>query len=70
MNELRCVGCVRMIEGNPYKSYLSCSVFPVPTVKWRTGDCPMASHRKREVIVQGKTRVGQQKQKRIKGGKK
>jgi hypothetical protein len=42
-----------------------CAVFPDPTVKWRLGNCNMATHIKVETKgADSKVRVGQQKQKK------
>jgi len=43
-----------------------CKVYIFPEAKWRVGNCPMATHLKRELSnkEQMKIRVGQQKQKK------
>lgn len=44
-----------------------CKVYIFPEVKWRGGNCPMATHlKKKELNIkeQNKIRVGQQKQRR------
>jgi hypothetical protein len=68
MIEFRCIGCLRLVEGHPYKNYLSCAVYPSIEARWRMSDCPMAWHIKTATKVQGKVRVGQQRQ--AKRGKK
>ncbi|MDR2611328.1 MAG: PxxKW family cysteine-rich protein, partial [Deltaproteobacteria bacterium] len=58
----KCEGCERVlkVEGSAY-----CGVFPDPTVKWRLGNCNMATHIKVETKgSEAKVRVGQQKQKK------
>ena len=42
----KCDGCNKVLEtaGGKY-----CKVYPDPTAKWLTGNCPTASHIKREV---------------------
>ncbi|MDR3154860.1 MAG: PxxKW family cysteine-rich protein [Deltaproteobacteria bacterium] len=58
----KCEGCDRTIEVSGTKY---CSVFPDPTVKWRLGNCNMATHIKVESkSADAKVRVGQQKQKK------
>jgi hypothetical protein len=45
----KCNGCDRTIVG-PEPGPASCSVFAVPSSKWRTGNCNMATHIKKEVV--------------------
>jgi hypothetical protein len=58
----KCIGCNRVTKENDKEV---CKTFPFPESKWRTGDCPMASHIVKEVVKE-KQRVGQQKQQKIK----
>ncbi len=54
----KCIGCSN-IEGEV------CRVWFSPATKWRTGNCPSATHIKRELSEpEQKVRVGQQKQKK------
>jgi hypothetical protein len=62
MIEFRCIGCLRLVEGHPYKNYLSCAVYPSIEARWRMSDCPMAWHLDRAKRDAAKVRVGQQKQ--------
>ncbi|MDR3204693.1 MAG: PxxKW family cysteine-rich protein [Deltaproteobacteria bacterium] len=58
----KCEGCdrVRPAEGQKF-----CSNFMDPSVRWRLGNCNMATHIKVEGKTDaGKVRVGQQKQKK------
>ncbi|MDR1037153.1 MAG: PxxKW family cysteine-rich protein [Deltaproteobacteria bacterium] len=57
----KCEGCDRTltVEGAKY-----CAIFPDPMVKWRLGNCSMATHIKVESKDASKVRVGQQKQKK------
>jgi len=69
MLDSRCMGCSRIVEGHPYKSYLSCGVYSNPEqYPWKiTGTCNLASHLARTVetpVV--KKRLGQQKQRKAK----
>ncbi|MDR2461150.1 MAG: PxxKW family cysteine-rich protein [Deltaproteobacteria bacterium] len=58
----KCIGCERVSVTND-KKY--CQVFPNPEVKWRLGNCNMATHIKVETKgTDAKVRVGQQKQKK------
>lgn len=40
-----CMGCTRITE---QESGIYCTVFPDPKLKWRTGNCNMATHIKTE----------------------
>jgi hypothetical protein len=58
----KCQGCERTqtVEGKQY-----CAAFPNPAVRWRLGNCNMATHIKVESKTDAaKVRVGQQKQKK------
>jgi len=66
MNNCVNAGCQKVVEANPYKSFLSCAVYPDVEAKWRLGRCPMAPFVPTTPKVNGKTRVGQQKQKKAK----
>ncbi|MDR2350449.1 MAG: PxxKW family cysteine-rich protein [Deltaproteobacteria bacterium] len=57
----KCVGCDRIKTVGERQL---CSAFPVPSVKWRLGNCNMATHIKTETRTTEKVRVGQQKQKK------
>ncbi|MDR3154970.1 MAG: PxxKW family cysteine-rich protein [Deltaproteobacteria bacterium] len=60
----KCEGCERVIAAADAKY---CAVFPDPQVKWRLGNCNMATHIKVETKgADSKVRVGQQKQKKKK----
>jgi len=44
-----------------------CKVYIFPEIKWKLGNCPMATHLKKKELGRGeqaKVRIGQQKQKR------
>ncbi len=57
----KCIGCDNIVDEN------KCRIWFSPTAKWRTGNCPSATHIKVEVKGQEqKVRVGQQKQKKKK----
>ena len=46
-----------------------CTVYLFPEAKWRSGNCPMATHlgtKELDKNNQLKTRIGQQKQKKVK----
>jgi hypothetical protein len=58
----QCEGCdrIKIVEEKKL-----CSAFPVPAVKWRLGNCNLATHIKVETKgAAEKVRVGQQKQKK------
>jgi hypothetical protein len=58
----KCDGCdrIKTVEDKRY-----CAAFPDPTVRWRLGNCNMATHIKTETKGDSaKVRVGQQKQKK------
>jgi hypothetical protein len=58
----KCEGCDRVLSSGETKY---CAVFPDPSVKWRLGNCNMATHIKTETKgTDAKVRVGQQKQKK------
>jgi hypothetical protein len=59
--DAKCEGCDRTF---PYDDKMYCAVFPDPVVKWRLGNCNMATHIKVESKDASKVRVGQQKQKK------
>lgn len=42
----RCMGCNKIFESSTGNF---CRVYPEPASKWRSGNCPTASHIKREV---------------------
>lgn len=44
----KCVGCDKVRVG-PERGVGTCVAFLYPSVKWRIGNCPLASHLKREV---------------------
>jgi len=62
----KCIGCkninkmiVKGVEGD------YCIVYLYPETKWRSGDCPMATHLKvEEKVSSAKKRAGQQKHKK------
>jgi len=55
----KCVGCNKVNEG-------FCSAYLFPSVKWRLGNCLLASHVEIEVDKTRKERVGQKKGRRKK----
>ncbi|MDR1110396.1 MAG: PxxKW family cysteine-rich protein [Deltaproteobacteria bacterium] len=58
----KCEGCDR-VQAIGEKKF--CATFPDPNVRWRVGNCSMATHIKSETKSDaGKVRVGQQKQKK------
>jgi hypothetical protein len=58
----KCEGCDRIKMDNNQKL---CAAFPVPSVRWRLGNCNMATHIKTGTKTEAsKVRVGQQKQKK------
>ncbi|MDR3134728.1 MAG: PxxKW family cysteine-rich protein [Deltaproteobacteria bacterium] len=58
----RCEGCDRVVAHGEKKF---CAAFPDPAVRWRLGNCNMATHIKVESKADAsKVRVGQQKQKK------
>jgi hypothetical protein len=58
----KCEGCDRVLS-LAGKSY--CQTFPDPSVRWRLGNCSMATHIRGESKNDAsKVRVGQQKQKK------
>lgn len=42
-----CMGCNRIAE---QESGIYCSIFPEPAVKWKLGNCNMATHIKAEIV--------------------
>lgn len=44
-----CNGCGRIIVG-PEPGPACCTVFLIPSAKWRSGSCPMATHLKKDAI--------------------
>ncbi|MDR1487695.1 MAG: PxxKW family cysteine-rich protein [Deltaproteobacteria bacterium] len=59
----KCEGCERVMSHNETKY---CLAFPDPSVRWRLGNCSMATHIKAASAKAeaSKVRVGQQKQKK------
>jgi hypothetical protein len=58
----KCEGCDRIKN---YGEQKYCIAFPDPTVRWRIGNCSLATHIKVESKSDAaKVRVGQQKQKK------
>jgi hypothetical protein len=58
----KCEGCDR---AKAFGDKKFCSAFPDPAVRWRVGNCNMATHIKTETAAAAsKVRVGQQKQKK------
>jgi hypothetical protein len=58
----KCEGCDRIKLYNEQKF---CAAFPDPAVRWRLGNCNLATHIKAETKGDAnKVRVGQQKQKK------
>ncbi|MDR2368681.1 MAG: PxxKW family cysteine-rich protein [Deltaproteobacteria bacterium] len=58
----KCEGCDRI---KPHGEQKFCAAFPDPTVRWRLGNCSLATHIKTESKSDAsKVRVGQQKQKK------
>jgi hypothetical protein len=58
----KCEGCERI---KTYEGKKFCAAFPDPAVRWRLGNCNMATHIKTETKSEAaKVRVGQQKQKK------
>jgi len=55
----KCVGCAK-IENNYCQMYIN------PSIKWRLGVCPGATHVKKKVTDKQRKRVGQQKQRKFK----
>lgn len=45
----KCVGCNRIGVG-PERGPATCTTFFSPASKWRIGNCPMASHVKRQAM--------------------
>ena len=43
----QCIGCQKVIEGPTEKD---CMNFPDPTVKWKMGNCSMATHVKAATV--------------------
>lgn len=66
MNHCVNAECQKVVEGNPYKSFLSCAIYPDVEARWKLGRCPMAPIVPAKIIGNGKVRVGQQKQKKTK----
>lgn len=62
-----CIGCQKTITFDGYEGTY-CSVYPCPSVFWRRGGCPVATHIKIDngEKKKGKIRVGQQKQRKNK----
>ena len=54
----KCKGCKRIENGY-------CKVYIFPKAKWRSGNCPMATHLEKELTKEERVRIGQQKQRRI-----
>jgi len=44
-----CIDCGHMMTG-PEPGPTTCSVYLIPSSKWRIGNCPMATHIKKEPI--------------------
>ena len=63
----KCIGCQKTITFDGYEDTY-CSVYPCPSVFWRRGVCPIATHIKtnNNNKKSGKVRVGQQKQRKNK----
>ncbi|MDR1049887.1 MAG: PxxKW family cysteine-rich protein [Deltaproteobacteria bacterium] len=60
--DAKCDGCDRVQTVGDSKY---CKAFPDPSVRWRIGNCSMATHIKSESAKDSaKVRVGQQKQKK------
>jgi hypothetical protein len=60
--DAKCEGCDR-IKLSEDKKF--CAAYPDPTVRWRLGNCNLATHIKVETKAEAsKVRVGQQKQKK------
>ena len=58
----KCEGCDRV---RPFNGGKYCAAFPDPAIRWRLGNCSMATHIKSETAsAASKVRVGQQKQKK------
>jgi hypothetical protein len=58
----KCEGCDRV---KTFGDLRFCQAFPEPSVRWRLGNCSMATHIKKETAsAASKVRVGQQKQKK------
>ncbi len=53
----KCDGC-KHVEGTV------CDAYVKPEVKWRIGNCPLASHITNTITSNVKVRVGQQKQRK------
>jgi len=47
----KCLGCDRVIQDNEKQV---CKTYPVPRALWRSRNCPMATHLKREVVEEKK----------------
>lgn len=45
----QCVGCSKITPTQEDPSKLICKVYLFPKAKWRSGNCPMATHVKKEV---------------------
>jgi hypothetical protein len=58
----KCNQCNKIIKADNHEF---CRVFAFPDKKWRSSNCPMASHLVKEG-VKDKQRVGQQKQHKVK----
>ena len=60
----KCIGCDRIVELDESQT---CNAYEFPRLKWRLGNCPLASH-VRSIVREDeeKQRVGQQKGKRKK----
>ena len=62
----KCIGCQKIIVFDGFEGPY-CSVYPNPSIFWRRGGCPIATHIKttnNEKV--SKVRVGQQKQRKNK----
>ncbi|TWI63359.1 hypothetical protein LZ24_03278 [Desulfobotulus alkaliphilus] len=46
-----CMGCARITE---QESGIYCTVFPDPSIKWKLGNCNMATHLKTEAAADKK----------------
>ena len=44
----KCMGCEKITVG-PERGVATCSVYLYPTIKWRIGNCPMASNIKKNL---------------------
>ena len=48
---MRCWGCDHFKEGDLYKPFLGCTIWPLPAAKWRMSNCPNATHLEKAVAA-------------------